>query len=106
MIGIDNMVKTEREHHILMQVIKILKESINPDKIILFGSRVKKTFNKNSDFDIAVDRKKLNIRQYRIIMEKIKNIKGLYKVDLIFLKSVEPKFKDIVLKTGAIIYER
>ncbi len=102
----DNIVKTERESRILSGIVEIIKKNINPDKIILFGSRAKNKFFRNSDFDIAIDKKNINIKDYRLIMGQIKKIIGLYKIDLVFLKSVDKTFKKFVLKTGKIIYER
>ncbi|MCD6422835.1 MAG: nucleotidyltransferase domain-containing protein [Elusimicrobia bacterium] len=95
-----------REKEILNGVIQILKEEINPDKILLFGSRAKGTGLKNTDFDIAVDTEKPDIDKRREIEEKINEIAGLYKVDVVYLGSVDEDFRRIVLKTGRIIYER
>ncbi|ODS31635.1 MAG: hypothetical protein SCARUB_03241 [Candidatus Scalindua rubra] len=38
--------------------------------------------------------------------EDIEGVSGLYNVDVVFLQSVDKVFRDIVLKTGRIIYER
>ncbi len=97
---------TPRETEILNNIIKVLKKYINPERIILFGSRAKPDFSRNSDFDLAVDKKRVDIRMERKIKEDIEKISGLYKIDIIFLKSVEQGFKNIVLKTGRTIYER
>ncbi len=97
---------SHRETEILNGIIKVLKKYIDPERIILFGSRAKPKFSKNSDFDFVVDEEKVDTRKERKIKEEIEKISGLYKVDIIFLKSVEEEFKNIVLKTGKIIYER
>lgn len=96
----------EREQDILNKVLDILKKYLNPDKIILFGSRAKGSFCKNSDFDLAIDTEKLDTREQRRLMEKIDAVIGLYKVDIIYLNSIEETFKNIILKTGKVIYER
>lgn len=96
----------QRENEILNKVVEILKKYISPNKIILFGSRAKQRFCRHSDFDIAVDKEKLDIRTERTINEEIEKISGLYKVDIVFLNSVDNSFKNIILKTGEIIYER
>ena len=97
---------TPRETEILNNVVGILKKYLSPGKIILFGSRAKQDSPKNSDFDLAVDKEKLDIRDERKIREEIEKVSGLYKVDIVFLKSVDPKFRNIVLKTGRLVYER
>jgi len=97
---------TTRENQVLQKAIDILKENLNPGKIILFGSRAKGKPKKNADFDLAVDTRKPEIRTRRIISEKIVNETGLYSFDIVYLNSVDKSFKDLVLKTGKILYER
>jgi len=97
---------TTRENEVLQKAIDILKENLNPGKIILFGSRAKGKPKKNADFDLAVDTIKPEIRTRRIISEKIDNKTGLYSFDIVYLNSVDKNFKDLVLKTGKIVYER
>ncbi|MGH2576057.1 MAG: nucleotidyltransferase family protein, partial [Ignavibacteria bacterium] len=75
-------------------------------KVILFGSRVKGKSKINSDFDLAVELKKPDSRTERIINDKLEDISGLYTIDIIYLDSVEKEFKDIVLKTGKVVYEQ
>jgi predicted nucleotidyltransferase len=89
----------------LNNIIKILVNEINPQKLILFGSRGKETAAFNSDYDIAVESGLINISKKRKVKEKIDEIIGLYKIDLVFLKEIDPDFKNIILKTGKIIYE-
>ncbi len=96
----------KREKEILENAVSILRKRLNPDKIILFGSRAKETKKSRSDFDIAVNKKKPSRDKARSLKGEISQMAGLYKVDIIFLKSVEKSFKEIVLKTGRIIYER
>jgi len=96
---------SEREKEILNSIIEILKNHLNPDRIILFGSRAKNIFNQNADFDIAIDYEKVDIRKHRKIMEDIEKAAGLFKVDIVYLKNVDEEFKKIILNTGKIIYE-
>jgi len=96
---------SEREKEILNSIIEILKNHLNPDRIILFGSRAKNIFNQNADFDIAIDYEKVDIRKHRKIMEDIEKAAGLFKIDIVYLKNVDEEFKKIILNTGKIIYE-
>jgi len=100
----------QREQKILRECIRILKEYLNPRKIILFGSRAKPkggVLKKRSDFDLAVDNEdKVNFRTERKLKEAIERVSGLYKVDIVFLNTVDERFRDIILKTGEIVYER
>ncbi len=97
---------SKREKQILNNIVEILKTRFNPEKIILFGSRAKKEEKSRSDFDIALNEKKPSIGEIRKLKREIEQVSGLYKVDVIFLKSVEKDFRDIILKTGRIIYDK
>ena len=90
----------------LNNIVKILVDELNPERLILFGSRGKGNTFPNSDYDIAVDTKKIEFRKKRILKEKLEDILGLHKLDLVFITEVEQKFKKIIMKTGKVIYER
>lgn len=93
-----------RETTILNNIISIIIKYLNPNKIILFGSRAKETHGKNADFDVAIDQKRVDIRLERKIREDIEKVAGLYKIDIVFLNSVDEVFKKIILQTGKVIY--
>jgi len=97
---------SQREREILETIVEILKKYLNPGRIILFGSRGKGRFYKNSDFDLAVDKEKPDIRIERMILEAIDKVAGLYEADIVYLGSVDKAFKDIILESGKVIYER
>ena len=88
----------------LDNIINELKK-YNPEKIILFGSRARGDYRKNSDIDIAVDIS-LSFREKRKLKEKIDLISGIYSVDLIFLDEVEDYFKNKILKEGKMFYAK
>jgi len=96
----------QREKEILTGIIEIVKRYLSPERIILFGSRAKNRNDTASDFDIAVDTEPVDTGTERKIKESIEKISGLYKVDIVFLKSVDTEFRNIVEKTGTVIYER
>lgn len=95
-----------RQEEILSQIIKILQKYLNPDKILLFGSRLNQGFDNHSDFDLAVDKEKADIRLQRKIREEIDESVGLYSVDTVYLNSVDESFRNIIWKTGRVVYER
>lgn len=90
----------------LKRIVKLIIEDINPQKIILFGSRAKEKSSDYSDFDVAVDAKNIRFRDKRKVRERIDEIIGLHSIDLIFFNDVDAEFKDIILRTGKVIYER
>ena len=95
-----------RHNEIEYGVCEVLKRYLSPRRIIIFGSRAKGEALSHSDFDFAVDCARPSIDVERRLKHKIEKLSGLYRVDIIYLASVEEKFKEIVLKTGKVIYER
>jgi len=96
---------TQREQEVFDGVVDILKHELVPKKIILFGSRAKGKNQSYSDFDFAVDMPLPDIDKRNALERKIESVAGLYTVDVVFLDAVKPKFKDIVLHTGKVVYE-
>lgn len=95
-----------RADKILVEITEILKKNFNPSKIILFGSRAKNINDPHADFDIAVSTERPSISKERKIKEEIEKVSGLYKVDIVYISSVDKEFKDIIIKTGKVLYER
>lgn len=104
--SIQNLNLTPRETDVLTGAIQILIKHLRPVRVILFGSRAKGTSRKGSDFDLAVELALPDITIERRISDEIEGIAGLYKVDVAYLNAVDEEFKNIVLKTGRVIYER
>ncbi len=98
---------TEREKEILNKVQELLVSFYDPQRIILFGSRGKDKSEVNSDFDFAIeDASDIDPVKRNVLLEQIEEVAGLYKVNLVFLEKVHPEFRDIILETGKIIYEK
>ena len=96
----------KREEIIIGNIVSLIRKDIGPDRMLLFGSRAEGRHGPGSDFDIALDGKKISVRKMRELREKLEEVSGLHKVDIIFLESVDKEFKDIILKKGKILYER
>ena len=96
----------KREEIIIGNIVSLIRKDIGPDRMLLFGSRTEGRHGPGSDFDIALDGKKISVRKMRELREKLEEVSGLHKVDIIFLESVDKEFKDIILKKGEILYER
>lgn len=96
----------KREEIIIDKIVSLIRKDIGPDRMLLFGSRAEGRHGPGSDFDIALDGKKISVRKMRELREKLEEVSGLYKVDIIFLESVDKEFKDIILRKGKILYER
>ena len=98
------MNKKEKWQIRLDKIVNELKK-YNPKKIILFGSRSRGNYRKNSDIDIAVDIS-LSFREKRKLKEKVDLIAGLYSMDLIFFDEIDNSFKEKLLKEGKTLYDK
>ena len=96
---------TSREMEVLGIAISIIKKELDPQRIILFGSRAEGRYTPGSDFDLAVDAPKPGNKAYHI-QEIINDSVGLYSVDIVYLPSVDPDFRKLILQTGKVVYER
>jgi len=91
----------------LKKIINFLIKTLDPDRIILFGSRAKDLEKPFSDIDLAIDvEKEISFREFRKIKENLEKLSGIYSVDIVFFKKIDTKFKSIILQTGKVIYEK
>ncbi len=100
------MKQYSEEKAVIDEVVRIVRDWLEPDRIFLFGSRAKGLSDKYSDFDIAIEGANMDIRTERKIKELLDDKLRAYIVEIINLDRVDPDFKEIILKTGRIIYER
>ncbi len=62
--------------NILDKIVHTIVESVNPQKVILFGSRARKDFKKRSDYDFLVvkrgikNEREVSRKIYRALFEK------------------------------------
>jgi predicted nucleotidyltransferase len=96
----------ESEQKILMDIVALVRDFLNPRRIIIFGSRISGRGREYSDFDIAVEGAEMNIRNERLLKDALDDKLGIITVDLINLDKVDSKFKQLVLQTGRVIYEQ
>jgi predicted nucleotidyltransferase len=95
-----------RHKEIINEICRVLKRRLKPRRIILFGSRAKGHASRHADFDFAVDRKRPKFSIERKIKEEIEAVGGLYKVDVVYLDSIEKEFKRLILGAGKVLYEK
>ena len=90
------------------QLVSLIKKTLHPGKIILFGSRAKGTAVRGSDIDIAVEGvPRLSVREERYLKEKIDEVSGLLSVDILFLDYMgDEAIKKVVKETGVVLYEK
>ncbi len=69
----------EKAEIVLNKVVEVLKKELNPEKIILFGSRAKEKSAPYSDIDLAIEGAPvLNLRELRRLKEKVEAISWLF----------------------------
>ncbi|MCF6268352.1 MAG: nucleotidyltransferase domain-containing protein [Melioribacteraceae bacterium] len=95
-----------KEEILLNKFIYLINSCIDARRIFLFGSRAKGNSSTGADFDFAIDTDIDDRNEIRKIKEKIEEIAGLYSVDLVNLNSVDSDFKNIILETGKLVYEK
>jgi predicted nucleotidyltransferase len=90
------------------EIVSLLVESIDPQRVILFGSHAAGTASKGSDIDLAVEGVFVpSIRQERHLKEMIDKVAGLLSVDLIFLDAMrDEEMKRVIKETGVVVYEK
>ena len=95
---------SEKVNRYISLIVEELKK-YNPRKVVIFGSRARGDYRKQSDIDIAVDLN-LSFREKRKLKEKIDRLSGLYSVDVVFLPDIDEDFKEKIMKEGKILYEK
>jgi predicted nucleotidyltransferase len=101
-----NLKKIKRE------IIEALKP-YNPEKILLFGSRAKKKFKRDSDFDLLVVKKTKKPPSERIPEARLHLLKINFPFDVLVMTPNEIKkrlkmgdfFIEEILKKGKVLYE-
>jgi predicted nucleotidyltransferase len=94
------------EERAIDEIVKVLTSYLQPERIILFGSRAKERGLRYADFDIAIEGSEVDIRKERLIKDVLDEKLGIYTVELVNLERVDREFKKIVLQTGRVLYDR
>ena len=100
------MKMTSRENEVLETALQILRKELDSPRILLFGSRAEGRHSAGSDFDLAVDAPKPAFERAREIKEAVNESSGLYQVDIVYLPNVDPDFRELILDTGKVVYEK
>jgi predicted nucleotidyltransferase len=98
----------------LDEAIEIIIQSIDPDKIILFGSRARDDYKKDSDYDICVIKKGISHRR-KLAQQIYKFLYGVgVPVDIIV--ETPERFEELkenpfmiykeISKYGKVVYEK
>ena len=99
----------------LNQIIQLIRDSIDPKKIILFGSRAKDTgFDQDSDYDIFIlldgeyNKRKIRHKLYKILSDVKASVDILVETTADFIEFKENKYLIYyhIAKEGKVVYEK
>ncbi len=96
----------DSEEAILKEIVRTIRAFGTPERIILFGSRAKGHGGRYSDFDIAIEGMDIDIRTERRLKESLEDKIKVHIVEIINLDRADSAFREIVKKTGKVLYER
>ena len=97
--------KVEREKIISMLpgAVTLLKKGFHIERVYLFGSLMKDTFNLSSDIDIAV--KGLYLKDYPKALSLLWDYFGR-EINLVPLELASPSLARVIIKEGRLLYQR
>jgi predicted nucleotidyltransferase len=75
-------------------------------RVILFGSRAQGTARRSSDMDIAIVAPELEPRALARLWDRLDDRQSLVRVDLHRLEALPPDWRDEILRTGVVLFER
>ena len=90
----------------IIKELQALGQRYDLDKIVLFGSRAKRTNYERSDIDISVSIK--DVVAYTNFMEDLESLNTLLMIDVVNTESIaySNSIKSEIEKDGVIIYEK
>ncbi|KJU85931.1 Nucleotidyltransferase domain protein [Candidatus Magnetobacterium bavaricum] len=93
------------DNQMLEVIVDTILSFVKPERIIVFGSRVSGKGHEYSDYDIAIEGVKLDVRTSRLLNETLDIRAGIYTIDLIELDRADDGFRELVRQDGIVIYE-
>ncbi|MGH4050219.1 MAG: nucleotidyltransferase domain-containing protein [Clostridium sp.] len=91
------------EKEVYKNLINYFQYNSSIDKVILFGSRAKKTENINSDIDLCIG---FTGKSKGSTVEEINDIIGIYSCDIVFIGTLNENIKIQVARDGIEIYSK
>lgn len=91
----------------IQNLVHRIAVQLDPDEIVLFGSRARGDHRETSDFDIAVRFRSAPTSVWaRLLVDLQEEPITLYRVDLVDFSSLSDEFKKRILLEGKKIYVR
>lgn len=93
------------DDYVIEQIKGVFKGYKDIDKVVLFGSRARNDFKKNSDIDLAIFSKNIDSKTLNMIRDDLYKINIIYKIDTVHFESIKnSNFKNNILNEGKVIY--
>ena len=96
-------IKALNDNEIIDNIVSLVNNYLPRAQVILFGSRAKGTNKNNSDFDIAIKSKSLNIKQLTAIRDSVLKLDTLKNIEIINYYDLDDNFKNVVDTQGRIL---
>ncbi|WP_069470870.1 HI0074 family nucleotidyltransferase substrate-binding subunit [Candidatus Marithrix sp. Canyon 246] len=87
---------------LIKQIVQIILNYSNPNRIYLYGSRANGEADINSDIDIAYDDDKF--KENYLIQSEVEELETLLKIDIKNIAFTEDRFTNRVKSTGKVLY--
>lgn len=102
------MPKFGLDEKVIESIVDIFKKYEQVERAVIYGSRARGDYRKNSDIDIALFGDELTFSINTKIFYDIDDLYWVYKIDLVNMNSLkeDDKFKQNILKEGVEIYAK
>lgn len=85
----------------MQQIVSVLRKYLDPNRIIIYGSRARGDHDERSDIDIAVD----HPRTKRLFLQEAEQeIPTLLRIDIVDLDEASEALRREIAKEGVVIY--
>jgi predicted nucleotidyltransferase len=90
----------------IQNVVKHGVELIQPQKVILFGSRARKDHHETSDFDLSFEGLKSSKEWSRFTTDISYENYTLFDTDLVIFEKMSPEYQKNIREEGVVLYEK
>lgn len=87
-------------------VVNYIVEELDPDQVILFGSRARQTHRTHSDFDIAVRGVRNPKNWSKVSVDLVEEPMTLFDIDLLKYEELNSDYKKSVDTEGRVLYAK
>ncbi|MEZ0322942.1 MAG: nucleotidyltransferase domain-containing protein [Hydrogenothermaceae bacterium] len=92
------------KEEVLKKIIDVISANKKVKKIVLFGSRAKGNFQKESDIDLVIIAPDLTFSEYLKILTNLEELDIPYKIDLLHCNYLGRDIKEHISRVGVEIY--